>query len=590
MTNTEIVRLLRNVAAAYAIINDKKYYFQITAYQKAADTIEQMTVQITDLAKEEKLGNVNGIGTSIKAHLEELVDKGQVTHFTEILNQVPAAVFPLLDVPSIGPKKAIRLVRTFNLSNSKTVIKDVQELASTGKISQLEGFGEKSQADILRAITEFHKGAGKITRMLLPFANELAEELVKYLKKNTAVAQAQPLGSLRRKAATVGDIDIAVATHDPQNVISHFIAYPYKDRVIEQGPFTASIMTNGGHQVDLMTQPVEGFGSLLQHFTGSKHHNVHLRDYALRNGLSLSEYGIKKAKDIAGKRKLFNTEEGFYQALGMDWIPPEIREDTGEIERALAHTLPRLIELDDMKGDLHIHSSFPIEPSHDMGTSAMEEMIEKAKKLGYSYLGFSEHNPSQSKHTKQQMYSLLEKRKEKIEHLKSINKDIQIINLLEVDIMSNGSLAIDDKCFEFLDAAIVSIHSVFSMDKEKMTQRVLKGLSHPKARILAHPTGRLLNQRSGFELDFDTIFAFCKEKKKALEINAWPERTDLPDRVIRQAVSQNVLLAINTDSHGADHMNLMKYGVWNARRGWAEKDDVLNAMEYNKFVQWLKQE
>jgi len=587
MTNKEIAELLRNVAAAYAIKDDKKHYFQIVAYEKAADTIEHLTVQISDLVKENKLEGLSGIGSSMKQHLQELIHTGQVKHFHQILEKIPPSVFPLLHVPSFGPKKAYKLVTTFHLSNPETVLQDLHKLAEQGKIAELEGFGEKSQADVIRAIGEFKKGAGKTTRMLLPFATELAENLIEYLKKSSAVVQAFPLGSLRRKVATVGDIDIAVATNNPKQVIEHFVGYPYKERIIEKGPATASIMTNGGHQADLMTHSVSGFGSLLQHFTGSKHHNVHLRELALRKGLSLSEWGIKNVHDTEGKRKMYDTEEKFYGALEMQWIPPEIREDTGEIELAQKHTLPKLVELQDMKGDLHIHSNYPIQPSHDLGKSTMEAMIKKAKDLGYEYIGFSEHNPRMSNHTKQQIYAILEKRYNKIEKLKK-DGDIHIINLLETDILPDGSLAIDDQACTYVDAAIVSIHSVFSMDREKMTQRVLKGLSHPRAKILAHPTGRMLNQRNGYELDFEKVFAFCKEHEKALEINAWPERTDLPDSLIRQAIDYGIKVVINTDSHAAEHMDLMKYGVWNARRGWAKKDDVLNSLEYNTFIEWIR--
>ncbi len=587
MTNVEIAKLLRNVAAAFTIVNERKYYFQIVAYQKAADTLANTTTQVSDLLKENKLDELPGIGESIKQHLSELVRTGHVRHFDAILSRVSPAVFPLLEIPSIGPKKANKLVTAFNLKNPDTVVEDVAKAAREGKIATLETFGEKSQADILRAVGEFHEGAGKTTRMLLPFADELAEKLVAYLKKSPHIKEAQPLGSLRRKSPTVGDIDIAVATDSPADAIVHFISYPYKDRVIEKGPNTASILTSGGHQVDLMTQPTEAFGSLLQHFTGSKHHNVHLREIALKKGLSLSEYGIKDVHDKSGKRKLFDSEEKFYGALGMQWIPPEMREDTGEIELALKHELPKIIELADIKGDFHIHSNFPIEPSHDLGQNSMEDMLKKAEQLGYDYLAFSEHNPSVSKHTKQQIYSILERRKEKIEQLKSKTKNVRIINLLEVDILVNGDLAIDDKCFDYLDAAIVSIHSSLGMEKDKMTARVLKGLSHPKAKIFAHPTGRMINERPGYTLDWEKIFAFCKEHHKALEINSWPQRTDLPDSLIREAVEHGVKLTIDTDSHATAHMDLMKYGVYNARRGWAKKSDILNTMEYNRVKEWF---
>ncbi len=587
MTNHEIAKLFRHVAAAFAIKDEKKHYFQIVAYQKAADAIENATSQVFDLVKEDKLEEIPGIGTTIKQRLEELVKTGKVAHFESVLKEVPEAMFPLLDVPSFGPKKAYKLVTAFKLTNPNTVITDIEKIAKEGKIASLEGFGEKSQSDILRAIEEFDRGAGKTTRMLLPFATEVAEKVVAYLKKNPAVKEAVPLGSLRRKKPTVGDVDIAVATDDPKAVLEHFVLYPYRDRVIEKGPNTSSILTSGGQQVDLMTMPVASFGSLLQHFTGSKQHNIRLRDLALRKGLSLSEYGIKKVGEPDSKKKPYKTESEFYGALGLDWITPELREDTGEIERALKHDLPKLVNLEDIKGDLHIHSSFPIEPSHDMGVSSMEDMLIRAKELGYEYLGFSEHNPSVNKHTKQQMYSLLEKKKEKIEQLNSSKKFIRSINLLEIDILPSGELAIDDKSLDLLDGAIVSVHSSFSMNKKEMTERVLHGLSHPKAKILAHPTGRLINERNGYELDFEKIFAFCLEHNKALEINAWPERTDLPDSLIRQAISAGVKMVIDTDSHAVTHMDAMRYGIWNARRGWAEKHDILNTLEYNKFVEWL---
>lgn len=588
MTNGEIAGLLRNVAAAFSIKDDKKYRFQIIAYEKASDTIKNAPAQIADLVREGKLEGLPGIGASMRSHLEELVKTGKVKHFEQILSFVPAAMFPLLDIPSFGPKKAYKLVQAFKLKNPKTVMADIEKHAKKGEIAKLDGFGEKSEQDILRAIAEFREGYGKTTRMLLPFATELAETIIAYLKKSPAVLQASPLGSLRRKKDTIGDIDIAVATNTPEKVIAHFTAYPFKERIIEEGPATASLLTSGGHQVDLMTQPLSGFGSLLQHFTGSKHHNVHLRDYALKRNLSLSEKGIKH---LGGKEKgetsSYKTEESFYHALGMDWIPPEIREDTGEIELAVKHNLPKLIDLSDIRGDFHIHSSYPIEPSHDMGEDSMEKMLQKAKQLQYEYIAFSEHNPSVSQHTEKQINTILARRRDKIEQIKKSNKHIRVINMLETDILVNGKLAIGQEAFDFLDATIVSIHSSFGMDKEVMTKRVLEGLSHPKAKILAHPTGRLINERAGYELDWEQIFTFAKEHKKALEVNSWPSRLDLPDGLIRKAVEKGVHLVISTDSHALSHMDLMRYGVWIARRGWATKKDIVNSWDYDTLMAWL---
>lgn len=588
MTNQEIAQLLRNVAAAFTIKDERKFHFQIVAYERAADTIQNTSTQVSDLYKEGKLDELPGVGNSLQQHLEELMKTGKVGHFETVMKDVPLSVFPLLSIPGFGPKKAYKLVSTFHLKDPKTVIPEITKLAEEGKIAPLEGFGEKSQEVILRAIGEFHKGAGKTTRMLLPFATEIAEKLVAYLKESPDVIEVAPLGSLRRESPTIGDVDIAVATKNPKAVIEYFVKYPYKSRIIEQGPTSSSLLTTGGQQVDLLTQPAESWGSLLQHFTGSKHHNVHLRDYALKKGLSLSEYGIKSLKSNKDERKHFSSEEKFYNAIGLDWIPPEMREDTGEIELAIAHKLPKLVETKDIKGDLHIHSNFPIEPSHDMGNTSMQDMLKRAHELGYEYLGFSEHNPSVSKHTKAQVYSILEKRHKFIEQIKSSNKNVRVINLLEVDILVNGDLAIDEKALEYVDVVIVSVHSSFSMNEEEMTKRVLCGLSHPKAKILGHPTGRLFNQRPGFQLQWEKVFDFVKKNNKALEINAWPERSDLPDSLIRQAVERGVKLVIDTDSHDVSHMDLMRFGVAQARRGWAKKSDILNTLGYNEFKDWIE--
>lgn len=584
MSNIDIARLLRNVAAAYTIEDEKKFRFQIIAYQKAADAIMQLTTEAFALYKTGKLNTIPGVGPTIKTHLIELFTTGHVQHFTDVTKKVSEAVFPLLDVPGFGPKKAYKLVTEFKLVDAKTVLSDLKTLAKTGKIAPLAGFGEKSEADILRWLSEYKGKKGKLTRVILPYAFEAAQNLVTYLKKLPFVTEAVALGSLRRMKATVGDIDIAVATEKPQETIEHFVAYPLKERVIEKGDISASLLLIGGMQVDLMVQPKEAFGSLLQHFTGSKNHNIKLREHALKLGMSLSEKGIKKD----GKMIQYDTEEKFYKALNMAWIPPELREDTGEVELALKNKLPKLVELSDIKGDLHIHSNYPIEPSHDLGQNSMEEMLKKARELGYEYLGFSEHNPSVSKHTKDQIYSILTKRNDIIEQLKSNNKSVRIINLLETDILANGELAIDNKCFDYLDATLVSIHSVLTTNKTDMTKRVLAGLAHPKAKILSHPTGRLLNQRPGYDLDWDKIFDFCVKHNKAIEINASPQRLDLPDTLVRDAIKYGIKFVIDTDSHDISHMDLMRYGVSVARRGWAQKSDILTTLPYNEFVTWLK--
>ena len=586
MNNKEIANLLRQVAASYSIKNEAKFRFQIIAYQNAADSIEGLTTELKDLYKEGSLESVPGVGPTIKGRLEELFKTGKVKHFEEVMKGIPPSVFVFMQIPSLGPKKAFRLATHFKLNNPETAIGRLEELAKNGEIETLEGFGEKSQADILRAISEFREGKGKTTKMLLPYASDLSEQIIEYLKKSKAVKEVQTLGSLRRMKPLVGDIDIAGTSDDPKEVAEHFTKYPRTERVIEKGPTTASILTTGGNQVDLMVLAPGQWGSLLQHFTGSKDHNVSLREYALKKGLSLSEKGIKNLK--TGKTQEFKTEKEFYKALGLDWIPPEIREDLGEIELAQKHKLPALVELSDIKGDFHLHSNFPIEPSHDLGKNSIEEMIKKAKDLGYEFLGFSEHNPSQAKHTEQQIIDLIKKRNAEIEK-KGQKNGIRIFKLMETDILPNGELALPQEALDLLDATIVSIHSVFKLDKKEMTKRVINGLSHPKAKILAHPTGRLLNERLGYDLDFDEIFEFCKENNKALEINAYPNRLDLYDELIKKAVQSGVNMTINTDSHASFQMELMPYGVAQARRGWATTDDIVNCMSYNEVVKWFNQ-
>lgn len=587
MSNQQIAKLFKEIAAAYSIKDDKKFRFQILAYQNAADAILNTTSEIKDLIKENKLESLPGIGKTIKSRIEELLKTGHVEHFDWVLKGIPKSVFVLINIPTIGPKKAYKLTSEFGLENPDNVVEKLIIKAKNNEIAKIPTFGEKSQEDILQALLEYKEGKGKSTRMVLPYAFEIAEKIVNYLKKSPAISQAVPLGSLRRMMPTVGDIDIAVATKNPKEAIEHFVSFPYKERVIEKGPSTASILTSGGKQIDLMVQPTEGFGALLQHFTGSKNHNVHLREYALKKRLSLSEKGIKPV----GKQKInqYDSEEKFYNVLGMDWIPPEIRENKGEIELAIQHKLPKLVEVSDIKGDLHIHSSFPIEPSHDLGHSTIEEMVNFAKKQKYEYIGFSEHNPSISKHTKDEIYSLIAERNESIDQIQLSNKNIRILKLLETDILPSGELAIDEKSLGLLDASIVSIHSAFNTNKKDMTKRAINGLSHPKAKILAHPTGRLLNERPGYELDFDLIFDFCKKNNKALEINSWPARLDLPDAIIKLAIEHGVKLIISSDSHSLSEMILIKYGVAMARRGWAAKGDILNTLSYNKFIKWLKE-
>lgn len=554
MTNLEIAELLRSVAAAYQLHDEAKNKFKIIAYERAADAIEHSSSELKDLWDEKKLEDVPGIGPAIAGHLDELFKTGKVGHFEVLMKRFSSKIFRLMKIPGIGPKTALKLVKA-------------------GKIP----------GKILSALK---KNETTPRRYLLPYAQHIASEVIDWLKKDVSVKRVDPLGSLRRKTSTIGDIDIALATIDIAGSIDHFSKYPKAQKVTEKGESTASILLAGGIKVDLMVQNPESYGALLQHFTGSKHHNIALREYALKKDLSLSEYGIKKA----GKLKEFETEEKFYNYLGLEWIPPELREDTGEIETSVDRKLPHLIETTDIKADLQIHSSFDIETSHDLGLSSMEEIVDQAKKLNYEYLAFTEHNPSKSQHSPGQIVEILRRKREKIEQLNypeekiSGNRGLKVFNSLEIDILPDGQCPIPLKGFDLLDFALVSIHSSFRLSKKAMTDRVIKALAwHPKVKIFAHPTARRLNRREGIELDWPEIFEYCRKNNKWLEINADPVRLDLPDFLVREAVKAGVKLTLGTDAHHKEMLNNMIYGVAVARRGWAEKKDIVNCLSLEEF-------
>lgn len=570
LSNQEIARLLHQVAAALEVKRANK--FRVSAYDRAAIAIEHSSSEVKDIFDEGKLEEIPGVGLSLAKYLDELMRTGKVKHFESILQNLPPAMFVFLEVPGIGPQTALKLAKNLKIARKERALDKLWAATKKGQISQIEGFGAQTEASILKKL---QSKSVKDERRLLPYAWQTASRIIKYLRQLQEAQKIEPLGSLRRKVATIGDIDLAVATDNPKKVIDHFVAYPGA-QIIAQGENTARIILSGHRQIDLKTSKPKALGALLQHYTGSKQHNIHLREYAKNKGLSLSEYGIKRQSRI----KNYESEESFYHDLGMEWIPPELREDAGEIEASLKRRLPKLIEPKEIKGDLHTHASFEMETSHDKGLNSFEEMIAKAKSLGYEYLGFAEHNPSQSQHSKDKIVSLIKAKKAVIE---KHNYSIRVYNGLEIDIKPDGSLALPEEAFAYLDYAIASIHSNFGLSKEAMTKRVLKGLNQPKVKILAHPTGRMLGKREGYELDWNKIFDFCLKNDKWLEINGWPNRLDLPDFLVREAVKKGVKMIVNTDAHAVEDLSLMEYGVSVARRGWAEKNAIINTLPLKAF-------
>ncbi len=594
MTNLEIAQLLRKVAAAYLVLNENR--FRIIAYERAADSIEHLTSDVKDMWDDGKLEDIPGVGGGIASNLDELFKTGKSKHWESVFAKVPQAIFPLLLVPGIGPKKAYTLVTTLKLDNAKTVVSDLEKAAKSGKIAPLEGFGEKSQGVILESIAIYKRGQIKENRMPLPYADQIAQELIAHLKKKGKATRYDVLGSLRRQVSTIGDIDIAVATTEPQTIIEQFVSFPHQ-RIVDQGTRGATLLLTNGRQADLRVQSPKAYGAMLQYFTGSKNHNIQLRELALSRGLSLSEHGIKSVR--TGKLTEYETEESFYKAIGLTYIPPELREDRGEISASLCRAqgrpsgLPDLVELGDIRGDLHTHSNYDLEPSHDLGKDSIGELLTTAERLGYEYIGFSDHNPGITNHTKQQIVDIMKRRRLAYEHQYSSWKDrvkgrTHYFLMCEVDILPDGRLALPDEALEYVDAVIVSVHSAFTQPREVVTARLIRALTaHPKVRIFGHPTGRLLGSREGIDADWPAVFEVVKQHDIALEINAYPERLDLPDTLVYDARNMGIRFCIDTDAHAAEHMTLMRYGVSVARRGWSTKHDIVNTLEYNKFNGWL---
>ncbi len=582
-SNQRLAKMLRSVAAAYTI---KKIgnIFQIRAYENAADSIENSTVEVSDLWQEGKLDQVPGVGESLKGYLDELFKTGQVKHFEAVKKGIPDVVFDLLDVSGVGPKTAQNLA---NLGVSS--LDELKRWIKSGELVR-KGFSSKLAQNIMGGLHELNQ---RDNRMLLPYAAVQAEKILDYLKKSKDVLDAHPLGSLRRMVATVGDLDFSASSKNPKVVVDYFCKMPAIARILDQGINKATIVLKSGVQADLLVGEPDSYGALLQHFTGSKAHNIKLRTLAIGKGYSLSEHGVRRTeggrlKVEDGKLIKTETEEEFYKLLGMDVPAPELREDTGEIEASLEHKLPRLVSSDDIKGDLHLHSNFPIEkPSHAPGVDSIEEIIRKAMKLGYMYVGISDHSPSFNL-SKDKIVATIEKRTKFIQQLKQRTKSIRVLNGLEIDILPNGALSIPDEALETLDYCIAGIHSGHRGEKDVITKRLISALNSPHVDIISHPTNRLLNERDSSDADWEEIFKLAAKNGKILEINAYPNRLDLRDDLVRMAKNYGVKFIINTDAHRIEQMDNMKFGVAVARRGWAEKKDIVNSWNWTDFAKWFK--
>src|SRR3989344_495268 len=565
-SNAFVSKLLKEVAAAYEVTGEDR--FRIRAYQNAATAIEHATSEVKDLWEEGKLTEIPGIGSSIAGHLDEYFRTGKVRHFEASFNKLPGGMFGLFGIHGIGAKTAYRLAKELNIKRREDSLEVVKKAALEGKISQIEGFGERKEKEILEAIEKLKPNKEGRKRLLLPTASWVSEKISNYMRGIKEVLDIKPLGSLRRRVVTVGDIDFAVSTRSANKVIDHFVSFPDTSEILNKGDVKASILLKSGVRVDLMTEKPDAFGALLQHFTGSKAHNISLRKFALEKSYSLSEHCIK----VKGKVKEFSDEESFYSFLGLAYIEPELREDSGEIEAAKVKKLPKLIELKDIRGDLHLHTNF------SDGNNTLDEMVKKAREFKYEYIGISDHAPSINSRGEKEVLSLINKTKKHIESINNSNDSMRVLFGYEVNILTDVSVSLPDDYLKILDYAIGSIHTSFNQSKEKITERLTYAIKNPYIGFIAHPSGRLLEQRDSYEVDWEKVFKEVLERNKILEINAHPERLDLPDMLVREAVKKGVKLIINTDAHDLEDYSLMRYGIDVARRGWVESRSVVNTL------------
>src|SRR6202163_3677173 len=577
MDNKAIATLLYETADLLEI--DGQDSFRVRSYRNAAEAIEALPQQVADLISEpKKLLAVQGIGKGMLANLQMLFKDGRIEVHAELLKKYRSSMLELLKIQGLGPKTIALIWSTFQVSD----LESVEKLAREGKIRELPRMGEKHEQKLLKAIEDYRRIAG---RFLLDTAETLSEKLVEYLLAADGVEKVTPAGSLRRGRETVGDLDILVtgpACIDAtarQSLIEYLLRFPGLMDVIAKGENKVSFRHRNGMQVDVRLLPPESFGAAMQYFTGSKSHNVALRQRALKMGFTLNQYSLATLDDqkpVAGK-----SEEEIYAKLNLDFIPPELRENCGEIEAAAGHTLPTLLELKDIRGDVHMHT---VETD---GRNTIEEMAEAARDRGYEYMAITDH----SKNLAFANGLPDERALPHLERIREVEKKMQGIRIfagVEVDILGDGSLDLSDAVLEQLDIVIASVHSQFNQDRAAMTDRLLKAISNPNTSLIGHPSGRILLRRDAYQFDLDAIFKAAAKHKVAMELNSYPDRLDLSDVHLRMAKQHGVKIVINTDSHHTSHMEKIRYGITQARRAWFTKDDVLNTLPTQTFAQAMK--
>lgn len=584
MVNQQIAQIFYRMAELLEMQDVK---FKPRAYEKVARILDSMNQDVTEIYQQsglKALEEIPGVGKSIAEKIEEFIKTGKIKAYEDLKKKCPVKLEELSAIEGLGPKMIKVLYDKLKIKN----LKDLEKAAKAGKIRQLEHFGQKTEENILKGIEFAKKGKG---RFLLGYILPLVRKIESQLKELKEVNKVSIAGSVRRMKETIGDLDFLVTSSDPEKVMDFFVSMPEVERVYAKGPTKLAVRLKNGIDADMRVVAEESFGSALQYFTGNKDHNIKTRRLAQEKGLKLNEYGIfsvrgKKEKYIVGR-----TEKEIYQTIGLPYIEPELRENTGEIEAGLRQVqgkpngLPKIIGYDEIKGDLQMHTDW------SDGSYSIEQMAKAAAEIGYEYIAITDHTGELKIAGAMDEKTLLRQMKEidKINlKLKKQGYIIRILKGAEVNIKEDGTLDIKDEILAKLDIVLASIHSHLRMSKKEMTERICRAMRNPHVDIIAHPTGRIIQARAAYEIDMDEILKVAKQTKTALEINAFPERLDLNDLNIRKAVERGVKLVISTDAHNKDQLRYMELGIAQARRGWAEKKDILNTKSVDSFLKALK--
>jgi len=550
MRNQEVAKILHDISVLLDIKGESR--FRVVAYEEAARRIEGWPEPIEEVWKNGKLEDIPGIGQSIASKIAEYLATGKMTYYEELTKEIPPELIELTEIPGVGPKIARLLYEQLGVKTPEDLEKAIREK----KLRNLPRLGAKSEEKIARGLEMFRRKTG---RMLLGQALPLVEGIVALLRERTGVEKISPAGSIRRMKETIGDIDILVASSRPQLIMDVFVALPQVREVLAKGDTKSSIVTHEGIQVDVRVVEEECFGAALQYFTGSKAHNIKLREIALKKGFKVNEYGIFRLdtnERVGGER-----EEDIYEILGMEWIPPELREDQGEIECALEKKLPVLVDMKDIRGDLHVHSHW------SDGVASIEEMAQAALARGYQYLAICDHTQSLAVASGLTPEEIHEREKE-IRRWNERHPELLVLNGVEANILSDGSLDFPDKELALLEVVVAGLHSGLTQKEEKILKRLELAMKNPYVQIISHPTGRIIGKREAYEVNCDVLFAMAKATHTSLELNAQPERLDLRDVDARKAAQEGIKIVISTDSHDPGSLEYMRYGVAQARRAW----------------------